>query len=402
MQLGVGRSDHRPVPVRVNSFGSAPVLAVAAGKWHTAALTDDGRVWTWGRALGVLDCRQDHSTPQRVNSPHLSCERTIAVVCGSAHTAALTESGVLFMWGLNSNGQLGNNKTEMHAVPMPLPSHVFADQPISQVALGGSHTAAITNQGTLYMWGMAEHGQLGFQSSEDILVPKELDKGRLPETVASVACGNMHTAVITTQGHVWTFGYGGMGQLGKNERHVRMAPTLIDPVHFNGAQAVMVACGSSHTCAVCANGLLYSFGWNLQGQLGLGDYEDRLIPTIVQSLKNRLVVSAAAGHSHTCVVTDDGRLFTWGFNVFGRLGHGDEDPLPLPKKVEVHFLEGARVGRSRRINADMALAFACVTHPRLGNSSIFGSILGELVQRIIEAGNAWPSRWRGGGGGASG
>ena len=97
VQLGVGdaanRDDGNHAPVRVEALGSAPVVMVSGGKFHTAALTDDGRVWAWGDAklgaLGVAGCSEDQRTPLHVQSPQLSCEWAVAVACGNAHVRPL-------------------------------------------------------------------------------------------------------------------------------------------------------------------------------------------------------------------------------------------------------------------------------------------------------------------------
>ena len=279
VQLGVGMAaneDGNPVPMLLNPalhMGES-VLMIAAGKHHTAMATDTGSVWTWGQgkfgALGAPRSCEDKRVPQSVPAALLGAERAVMVACGHSHTAALTESGVLFTWGLNTNGQLGNDSTQPQFSPTLVPPKRFAQQRISLVALGGSHCAALAGNGRLYMWGMVEHGQLGFDGSEDLLVPRLL-KHQLPVTVASVSCGNMHTAACSLDGQLWTWGYGGMGQLGTNERHFRMPPTCVDLPHLHSRRAVMVACGNSHTCAVCHDGAFYSCGWNLHYQLGLGD-----------------------------------------------------------------------------------------------------------------------------------
>jgi hypothetical protein len=95
VQLGVGDTvsledgSFAPVRVEAHTLGSAPVVMVSAGKFHTAALTDDGRVWAWGQgklgALGVSDCSEDQRTPRHVHSHQLSCECVVAVACGNAH-----------------------------------------------------------------------------------------------------------------------------------------------------------------------------------------------------------------------------------------------------------------------------------------------------------------------------
>ena len=212
MQVGVGMAaneDSKPVSMLMNPalhMGES-VLMIAAGKHHTAMVTDTGSVWTWGQGkfgtLGAPRRCEDKRVPQSVPAALLGAERAVMVACGHSHTAALTEAGVLFTWGLNTNGQLGNDLTQPQFPPTLVPPMRFAQHRISLVALGGSHCAALAGNGRLYMWGMVEHGQLGFDGLEDLLVPRLL-KHQLPVTVASVSCGNMHTAACSSDGQLWT------------------------------------------------------------------------------------------------------------------------------------------------------------------------------------------------------
>jgi len=128
VQVGVGMAaneDSKPVPMLLNPalhMGES-VLMIAAGKHHTAMATDTGSVWTWGQGkfgtLGAPRRCEDKRVPQSVPAALLGAERAVMVACGHSHTAALTEAGVLFTWGLNTNGQLGLNLTSVFPTFVP-------------------------------------------------------------------------------------------------------------------------------------------------------------------------------------------------------------------------------------------------------------------------------------------
>jgi alpha-tubulin suppressor-like RCC1 family protein len=137
-QLGVGAAageDGNPAawaPMLVDAevLNGEHVLMVAAGKHHTAAVTEEGGLWAWGQgkfgALGIPHSSQDHSAPQCIQAQLLGGERVVMVACGNAHTATLTEAGLLFLWGLNGNGQCGSDKTDTILAPACVPPHRFA------------------------------------------------------------------------------------------------------------------------------------------------------------------------------------------------------------------------------------------------------------------------------------
>ena len=95
------------------------------------------------------------------------------------------------------------------------------------------------------------------------------------------ACGWCHSVVVWVEGRVWTFGFGYYGQLGHNDEQHRLVPKLLAAELFEGSKIVTVAAGGWHTMTVGVNGALWVWGTGSSGQLGLGDTNDRLMPTLV-------------------------------------------------------------------------------------------------------------------------
>ena len=135
---------------------------------------------------------------------------------------------------------------------------------------------------------------------------------------SKIACGYHHNAAIDENGRVYTWGRGTFGQLGQTEITNQALPTRIALPLMN-IPVVEISCGWQHTLAVTSNGFLYSWGLNINGQLGLGDYTDRDTPTFVESMIGQNIVKVAAGHSHSAMITDSNKLYTWGANPDSRL-----------------------------------------------------------------------------------
>ena len=160
----------------------------------------------------------------------------MAVACGYANTLALAERGHrVFACGEGDHGHHGAGTREHQRPPAPV-AGLEGLPDVVMVAAGDLHSAAITSAGALLLWGHNSHGQLGQGDEEDRLVPVTLGPpqfGGAP--VAMVACGGIHTLVVTRAGLLFAFGDGENGQLGLGDRNDRDVPVEVGPGRFGGA-----------------------------------------------------------------------------------------------------------------------------------------------------------------------
>jgi len=243
--------------------------------------------------------------------------RVFMAVAGQESFAAVSEEGDAFSWGENDHGQLGAGAAASldHAPVTRIPRTVFGDMPIVQVALGAQHSLALSVDGTVYTAGRGADGRLGHGDVADVLLftrVAELAAVR----VVFVAAGLRMSAVIG-DGDVFTCGHGPHGELGLGDRDNRLLPTRLPA--FGVAPTVFVS-ASRHVVAVQADGAMRAWGQNRFGQLGLGDVEDRAQPTVVPFAP---VVTAACGLKHTLVVTTDRVVHSCGRGTLGPLAGGD-------------------------------------------------------------------------------
>jgi alpha-tubulin suppressor-like RCC1 family protein len=207
---------------------------------------------------------------------------------------------LVFVCGNNSEGQLGVGDTENRVVPT-LVRGELEGRKVLQVAVGGRHTMCVTEDGLVFAFGFNGAGRLGVGDHEIRLVPTLL-RGELEnKSVAQAAAGYRHTMLVTADGLVFACGSNVEGQLGVGDTEDRLVPTLVTG-QLQGKTAVYVAAGGYHTLCITADGSLFSWGWNGSGQLGVGDKGDR----------------------HTICTTADGSVSTWGYGYGGRLGLGDD------------------------------------------------------------------------------
>lgn len=305
------------------TYKSSPVQTIAGGtNWKqvacgafnavgpAAAIKTDGTLWTWGsNSIGQLG----DNTIVNKSSP-------IQTVAGGSNwkqvaikstVAAIKTDGTLWLWGDNTYGQLGDNTV----VPKSSPIQTIAGGTNwNQVAIGGDHTAAIKTDGTLWIWGRNNNGQLGDNTVVSKSSPIQTVAGG--NNWKQVSCGMQIAGAIKTDGTLWVWGYNTFSILGDSTGVSKSSPVQ---TFAGGTNWKQVACGDSHFAAIKTDGTLWTWGTNTDGQLGINTSTDKSRPTqTVSAGTNWKQVSC--GYSHTGSIKTDGTLWIWGSNSNGQLG----------------------------------------------------------------------------------
>ncbi|XP_036838049.1 X-linked retinitis pigmentosa GTPase regulator isoform X1 [Oncorhynchus mykiss] len=296
-------------------------LKVACGDEHTALITENGKLFmfgsnNWGQ-LGL-------GSKTMVNKPTcvkaLKSEKVWLAACGRNHTIVYTSRGNVYSTGGNNEGQLGLGDCEERTA-FQLVDFFSSHGPIKMLAAGSNTSAALTESGTLFMWGDNTEGQIGLGKESSALTPQEVTVGR---PVAWVSCGYYHSAFVTVDGGLYTFGECDSGKLGlaTGQLDGHRMPQLVKGITD---QVTQVACGGGHTVAVTEEDL-YTFGLGQFGQLGQGTFifEARL-PRAVDHFRKGRVRQVMCGENHTAVISDNGLLYTFGDGRHGKLGLGEEN-----------------------------------------------------------------------------
>ncbi|MCI0534262.1 MAG: hypothetical protein L0Z50_03435, partial [Verrucomicrobiales bacterium] len=319
-QLGTASQTQSNTPTQVGAQNDW--LMVAAGESHSAALRKDGSLWAWGaNNNGQLGdgTNSDRNAPVRIGTEN----DWVIVACGAQHTVALKVNGSLWAWGLNFEGQSGNGAAGSANAPM----RVGTDDDWMALAGGGAHTVAIRVDGSLWAWGRNAFGQLGNGSDQRMAMPVRV--GSAYDWLV-VACGGEHTAALKTDASLWAWGEGLSGQLGNRPVANLDVPAAI------GAETnwQTISCGELHTLALKTDGSLWAFGYNVNGQLGLGNLLGTPTPTRVGSAADWVSISAgAAGGRHSLALKANGSLWAWGWNREGQLGLGGNADTASPAQV---------------------------------------------------------------------
>ncbi|MBN2084613.1 MAG: hypothetical protein JW748_05260 [Anaerolineales bacterium] len=338
-QLGDGSMVNSNIPVEVK--GLENVSMVAAGWAHTCALTRSGAVRCWGyNKNGELGNGKtaDSSVPVEVEG---LASGVVNIGTKEDHTCAVIADGAVRCWGYNQFGQLGDGTHISRSVPVAVQG--LSGQAAAVVA-GWGHTCVLVSAGGIQCWGNNEYGQLGygeeaFERLTPVIIP-ELQSG-----VIGLSAAGGQTCALRTGGAVQCWGNNKYGQLGDGTAEKRLSPVAVEGLDQGMAR---VTAGWNHTCAVTGNGEVKCWGWNYYGQLGDETKATRSRPVSVRRLMED-AVEVAPGWAHTCAVTAAGGVKCWGRNDSGQLGDGTNLDSIVPLSIVGLRPAAAAAGASSRI-----------------------------------------------------
>ncbi len=340
-QLGNGSTTPSVAPVAVTMSGvlaNKTVTAIAAGAAHSLALCSDGTVAAWGaNSYGELGNNSTAASlvPVLVNTAGaLANKAVIAISAGRSHNLALCSDGAVAAWGRNFFGQLGNNTTTDSLVPVLVTTGgTLAGKMVTVIVAGGSHNLALYSDGTLAAWGDNGSGQLGSSSGGimggygESLVPVAVTlSGALAnKTVVAIAAGELHSLALCSDGTVSAWGINAHGQLEQNSTIAWLwEPGLVNTATgvsaLAGKTVTAIAAGSFHNLALCSDGTVAAWGYNVSGQIGDTTTLQRYVPVAVNTS------TLAAGAHFT-------RVFS-GPSAAHSLALAGEPPISAPE-VEV-------------------------------------------------------------------
>ena len=309
---GTETTDSNGIAILYLPNGNHSITASYSGQAESTVLTVNNAATSAELVFGGSQGNTDYDfTPTGEIAP---------IAAGSNHSAAVTKDGDLYMWGSNGGGRLGNGSRTNSYTPVKIMKNVAA------VSLGDEHSAAVTKDGSLYMWGYNRYGQLGNGSTTDSYTPI-----KIMENVATVSLGDYHSAAITKDGSLYMWGNNYFGQLGNGSTTNISTPVKIME------NVAMVSLGYNHSAAVTKDGSLYMWGNNYSGQLGNGSTTNRSTPVKIMEK----VAAVSLGGNHSATITKDGGLYTWGNNYFGQLGNGSIKNSYTPIKIMSNVVSSA-------------------------------------------------------------
>ncbi len=299
---------------------NAATPMVSAGTQFAIALKSDGTITAWGRSdLGQLGNGQAamRVTPAKVDG----IDHVTAVVAGSSSTLALRDDGTVWGWGSNGNGQLGDGTIENKSHPVRITGLVGT---VKSIDINYLHALAVTTDGNVWSWGWGLYGQLGNGHIGDLTSATQVSG--LP-AVDKVAAGDYHSLALASDGTVWAWGDNSLGQLGDGTTSSHSTPIRISSL----SNIVAISTTSRSNLALDTFGRVWAWGKGGWGALGDGSYNDRTTPFIVPGLPR--ITAIIAGNSVSVATASDGSVWMWGDNEFGQFGDSAYSAQPSPVNV---------------------------------------------------------------------
>jgi len=349
-QLGNATTTNSTVPVKVSLPSGVTATAAAAGGGHSLAVGSDGKLYAWGNnsngQLGI-GTTTNSLTPVVVSLP--AGVTPVAVAAGVFHSVALGSNGVVYDWGYNAFGQLGNSTYSDSSTPVAvtLPGSVSA----TRISAGQYMTEALASNGNVYTWGDGAYGELGNGGSATKNYPVQVTASG----VTAIAAGGYHSLMISGS-YVWAFGYGAMGQIGNNQ--LLNKSTAVKAQLPSGVSPTAIAAGMYHSLAIGNNGKVYSWGNNANGELGNGTTTNSKVPVLVSMPSGVTPTAVAAGADHSLAIGSDGNLYGWGYNGLGELGDSNTTDSSTPVQVSLTVVAKPPTAVASGSSADQTFAIA--------------------------------------------
>uniref|UniRef100_A0A6Q2X8V2 BTB domain-containing protein n=1 Tax=Esox lucius TaxID=8010 RepID=A0A6Q2X8V2_ESOLU len=305
-----GHLHHEKRPCRCS--GEADTHAVHTPEPHLPLCFSLDQVWAFGlncsNCLGTGDS-QSSILPKKLDV--LCGKKVVSLSYGSGpHVLLASEDGELFAWGHNSYSQLGNGTTNQGVAPVLVSANLL-NKRVTEVACGSHHSLALTDAGEVYAWGYNNCGQVGSGSTANQPTPRRVSNCLQNKVVVSITCGQTSSLAVVQNGEVYGWGYNGNGQLGLGNNGNQLTPCRL--VGLQGLRVLQIASGYAHSLALTDEGLLYAWGANTYGQLGTGNKSNQLSPVQILTEKERIVEIAACHSTHTSAAkTQSGQVYMWG------------------------------------------------------------------------------------------
>lgn len=301
---------------------SVPFKEIVTGGYHTLALDNDNNLWAWG--YNEKGQLGDGTTINKTSPTKIETDiNFVQLSAGDHHSAGIDNEGKLWVWGINSFGALGDGTGENKSKPQK----ILEDKTFSKVIASDYSTLAINNNNEIWLCG-ENYGKIYENSNSGSREMKKLD---FKIEFSTISAYN-HYLYLDNQKKLWSWGYNMRGQLGDGTTTDKKSPVQIK----SEIQFSQVSAGDRFSLAIDCDGNLWSWGKNDCGQLGGGTTTDKTSPEQIKTETKFKQISA--GGNHCLAIDNEGNLWSWGRNYRGQLGDG----TTIDKTSPIRVMEGIK------------------------------------------------------------
>jgi alpha-tubulin suppressor-like RCC1 family protein len=342
-ELGNNSTTQSTTAVAVSVAGvlaGVSLAQVSVGLAHVCVQDTTAVLYCWGLnssgQVGNPDTGVNFLVPVVVSFQAIP----LGSISAGFNHACLIRSGKAFCWGDNTYGELGNTSTTSSSVPVPVSTAgVLAGVTLTQVAAGTQFTCALSSAGAVYCWGLGTSGQLGNSASASSNVPVAVTSSGVLAglTITQVTAGAAFACALSSTGLSFCWGLGTSGQLGNNGVISSNAPVAVLATGaLNGKTLTQISGGGAFACGVSSLGLAYCWGYDIDGELGNTANSNSPVPAAVTAtgvLAGLTLTQVTTGASSACALASTTAAFCWGLGTSGQLGNGASSTSNVPVTV---------------------------------------------------------------------
>ncbi|MDX9691640.1 MAG: InlB B-repeat-containing protein [Acholeplasmataceae bacterium] len=278
-------------------------------------------------------------------------EEIIQVELGDSHSAVLTSFGRVFVWGENTNGEIGDGTTIDRFAPVDITPffNLHSGEKIISISLGWGSSIALSSENRVFTWGANFVGQIGDGTTiskstpVDITAYFNLHSG---EKITQIDLGYAYCIAVSSESRVFTWGYNNSGQIGDNTVIDKYTPTdITSRFNLNTDEVIIeLSAGQDHVLVYTSHHRIFGWGNNMYGALGDNTSISKFVPTDLTInfgfAEGETVIKLSSNEYYSSLITSAHRVFTWGVNDFGQLGDGTNifrySPVDITAQFNLH------------------------------------------------------------------
>ncbi len=331
------------------AFSSAAVYGISYD--GTVLVATDGSVFVIGDnpngRLGKGDFANTDTSWTKIPASYFDHKPIVEAALGGNFSLFRASDGTMYGAGQNAGTGYSSDLTR----PLPINTTFLDGRTITKIVAGNEFALLLSSDGQVFMFSTAQNTTRLFSGSHQQLaiidrnsikaVPTKLTHPNLEgHSIVDVKAGAGNTYFLTSEGKVFSFGDGSNGTLGNGDSLDVYVPTLITHANLNGKKIIDIATNGnataegilrSHTLLLADDGTLFAMGSNSNGQLGVGDFQNRFVPTpVTANLSGKTIVKIAVGPLNSMAIASDGTVFLWGEGGNDEMGFGNTDDLNVP------------------------------------------------------------------------
>jgi uncharacterized repeat protein (TIGR02543 family) len=339
----------------LNATINERIVQIAAGQYHSGAISSIGRVFTWGRnteGQGGVGNSTNQNVPIEITPSFglVGTDIIVSLQLGLFHSVALSSTGRVFTWGRNTEGQGGVGNSTNQNVPIEITNNFSLNngETITSVYAGAYFSGALSSDGNVFMWGTNDQGQVGNSSTAAVLSPVNITTRfnlDAEDRIQTLSLGYNHASAISEDGKVYMWGsnsagssYSGQIGFDANTSIMNVPMNITNSFNLNPNETIQsMSLGSYYSSALTSTHRVFTWGLNDQRQLGngtQGSATNTHIPVNITSrftlTDNEVVTGLSMGYYSSFALTSTGQVFAWGQNFVGQYGNGSLTPSNTP------------------------------------------------------------------------